>query len=113
MARGGGGLRWVVVENRFPQIIAAMERQADLVVRKTAMDLEAQAKMLAPVDTGMLRASIQAFAVAPRHWAVVVGVEYGVYLEYGTRHNAPQPFMMPAKDIVWPAFQAAMARLVT
>lgn len=106
------GVTWTVVENRFPQIIRAMEQQADQVVRKTAMDLEARAKVRAPVDTGILRASIQAAAVGPRHWRVTVGAEYGIYVEMGTRFQRAQPFLEPAADEVWPAFQAAMARLI-
>lgn len=101
-------VRWVVVENRFPRIIADMNRNADMLVRKAAMDIEAHAKMRAPVDTGILRASIQAAAVAPRHWRVTVGADYGIYLEYGTRFMAPQPYFQPAIDQVWPSFQSAM-----
>lgn len=106
-------MRWVVVENRWPAIIRDLERNADLIVRKTAMDIEARAKMLAPVDTGVLRSSIQAAAVGPRHWRVTVGADYGVYVEMGTRYQRPQPFLDPAVQQVWPSFQAAMRRVVT
>lgn len=85
---------------------------AALVVRKTAFKIEADAKQLAPVDTGALRASIftvtttasgrggaMASAVILRPGAsaarfdqspspyeafVVVGVEYGIYQEFGS-----------------------------
>ena len=110
MAKGGsaGAVTWVVVENKFPQIADRLGRDADAIVRKTAMDIEAHAKMAAPVDTGILRASIQAAAVAPKHWRVTVGAEYGIYLEMGTRFMAPRPYFNPAIQAVWPAFQAAM-----
>lgn len=48
-------------------------------------------RTLAPVDTGALRASIQ-----PTGDGVEVGVDYGVYVEYGTSDTAPQPFANPA-----------------
>lgn len=105
-------VRWVVVEDRFPGIIRDLETQADLIVRKTAMDLEARAKVRAPVDTGILRASIQATAVAPRHWRVTVGAEYGWFVEMGTRYNRAQPFLQPSADEVWPAFQSAMRQVL-
>lgn len=105
-------VRWVVVENRFPQVIRALEDRADLIVRKTAMDLEARAKMRAPVDTGVLRASISAAAVGPRHWRVTVGADYGWYLEMGTRFMRAQPYLGPAADEVWPAFTSAMRQVL-
>lgn len=102
------GVRWVVEENNWPKLVRELEDKADLIVRKTAMDIEAGAKVRAAVDTGVMRASIQASRVADRHWRVTVGAEYAIYVEYGTRHSAPQPFMDPAVAAVWPAFQAAM-----
>jgi HK97 gp10 family phage protein len=55
--------------------------------RKVADDM----RSLAPVDTGALRDSIDETSNG-----VEVGVDYGVYVEYGTAHNAPQPFTVPA-----------------
>ena len=101
-------VRWVVEQNNWAKISRQLDDKADLIVRKTAMDLEAQAKVRAAVDTGVMRGSIQASRVAERHWRVTVGAEYGIYVEYGTRFSAPQPYMGPAVDLVWPAFQAAM-----
>lgn len=99
----------------------AVERLSEA-VRKTAFAIEGDAKILAPVDTGALRASIYTVtdrssgfssAVAgtsrpdqiaqemplspsPLIAFVAVGMEYGIYLEYGTRHMAARPFMFPA-----------------
>lgn len=106
------GVSWVVEQNNWAKISRQLEDQADMIVRKTAMDLEAQAKVRAAVDTGVMRGSIQASAVGPRHWRVTVGAEYGLYVEYGTRFAAPQPFMGPAVDLVWPSFQAAMRKVL-
>jgi HK97 gp10 family phage protein len=39
---------------------------------------------------------------------VAVGATYGVYVNYGTRYMAAQPFWEPAIDMVRPSFNAAM-----
>jgi HK97 gp10 family phage protein len=56
----------------------------DRAVRKTALDIEAQAKRKAPVDTGTLRSSIQARRLTTGRWAVGTPVEYAAHVEYGT-----------------------------
>lgn len=48
------------------------------------------------VDTGALRASITSERKAYNEYEVMDGVEYGIYLEEGTEHIAPRPFMGPA-----------------
>jgi HK97 gp10 family phage protein len=48
-------------------------------------------RSFAPVDTGALRDSIQ-----ETNDGVEVGVSYGAFIEYGSAHNAPQPFTVPA-----------------
>jgi len=47
----------------------------------------------APVLTGALRNSITTIPTG-----VIVGVDYGAYVEYGTSDTAPQPFVGPAVD---------------
>lgn len=101
-----------VVSNDFPRLSAAMAAKADAIVAKTTMDLEAQMKVRAAVRTGFLRASIQGSRVGPAHGRVVVGAEYGAYVEYGTRHTAAQPFREPAVNVVRPAFLAAMRKVI-
>lgn len=101
-----------VTGNQFPSILAGLEAKADAIVTKAAMDVEAGAKTRAPVDTGTLRASIQATRVGVAHWRVVVGADYGLYVEYGTYRMAARPFLRPALDTVRPVFLAAMKGLV-
>jgi len=45
--------------NRFPEIAARLPRETSDAVRKTAFDVEADAKQKAPFETGNLRNSIQ------------------------------------------------------
>ena len=60
--------------------------------------VEKEAKKLAPVDTGTLRASIHTEQPEDDMVVVMDGVAYGVFLEYGTSKMKAQPFLRPA---VW------------
>lgn len=68
-------------------------------VAKTALEIEATAKSLAPVDTGALRNSISS-DITDGRYAAEIGptVEYAPYVEYGTSRMAPQAYMGPALD---------------
>ncbi len=97
--------------SRIPAITAAAAAKAKLVVAKAAFDIEGRAKMAAPVDTGFLKSSIQASG-GGLEWVVSAGAEYSVHQEFGTRHMAPHPFLIPAAEMVRPSYIAAMAQLV-
>lgn len=88
----------------------AIVPKAAAVIRKTASDIEADAKNLAPVDTGNLRSSIGK-SVNALHAEIGPSAEYGIYQEYGTSKMAPQPFMGPAFDRRAPGFVNAMSQL--
>lgn len=83
-----------------------------LVVDKSAHDIEAHAKQNAPVRTGFLRNSIQASQDDDLNWTVEVGAEYGIFLEFGTVKMTPRPYLIPACDLVRPAFIAAVEKVV-
>lgn len=100
-----------VVFNNFPAVKAHMVMVAEAATAKAALDMQAHMQAHAPVDTGFLKSSIQAMKVGAAHWRVVVGAEYGVYLEYGTRFMRAQPFFFPAVSAVGPTFMAAMRRI--
>jgi HK97 gp10 family phage protein len=85
-----------------------------LVVRKTAADIERDAKTFAPVDTGFLRNSIGITMAGNVYYAAAeIGptAEYGVYVEYGTSRMAPAAYMGPAFDRHSGEFIAAMEEL--
>lgn len=95
------------------------EALAAKVVMKSLADIEADAKALAPVDTGYLRSSISREVTADtfRGSGGAFGGEvgptanYGAYVEYGTSRMRPQPYMGPAFTRRVPAFLAAMAKI--
>lgn len=104
---------WRVTQNNFPAIVAGMEANAERIVAKAALDIEAHAKTRAPVDTGTLKNSIQATRIGDAHWRVTVGADYGLYVEWGTVHMAAQPFFQPAIQAVTPQFLRALRTVVT
>lgn len=80
---------------------AAVAVAASTAVRKTAHDVEATAKALAPVDTGNLRNSIGTdIRVGLGYTEAEIGptASYGVFVEFGTARMAPQAYMGPALD---------------
>lgn len=102
-----------VVYNRLPQIADALRPRAEAIVAKTALDIQEGAQSRAPVRTGTLKGSIQAKRVGPLHWEVWVGVDYGIYVEHGTRFMGAQPYMRPAVDAVRGQFLRAMRKVAT
>lgn len=84
------------------------------VVRKTALDIEADAKRRSAVDTGAMRSSIGHDLKGDGRNAAMTAdigptVEYAPHVEYGTVRQAPQPFMRPAADAAEAPFAAAIA----
>jgi len=106
------GIGVTILVNDLPRIAAEIRPKAEVVVAKIARDMEAGAKRRAPVDTGLLRASITARRVRELTWTLEVGAEYGAYVEYGTRHMAAQPYLHPAYEEQRPRFLRAMEAVV-
>jgi HK97 gp10 family phage protein len=68
---------------------------------KSAISIEGESKLNAPVDTGRLRASIthDMDASALPLWAKVgTNVEYAPYQEFGTSKMAAHPYLGPALE---------------
>lgn len=82
------------------------------VLAKSAADVTAEAKRIAPVGaTGNLSSSISPRPVNATTAEVVSNTNYSVFVEYGTRRMAPRPHMRPALEKVAPAFAEAIAQL--
>lgn len=81
--------------------------------QKTVQDTVNQARALAPVDTGNLRAGIQGSTeIGATHVVgeVSASAEYATYVEHGTSRMAPQPFMRPAQEATTPAWLQAIGQ---
>lgn len=136
------GMTVTVLSNRLPQMGANMTARVSQAVRKSAFDIEARAKSLAPVDTGNLKGSITTDIASDGLSAeVTANADYAAPVEYGTRPHvirpknasmlafkiggvtvfakkvnhpgtAAQPFMTPAAEQVRPSFIAAVKQAV-
>ncbi|WP_404410209.1 HK97 gp10 family phage protein (plasmid) [Exiguobacterium aurantiacum] len=72
-----------------------VETEVAKALRTNILKMEAQAKLLAPVDTGYLRNSI--FSTYSGMTATLsAGAEYAMYQEFGTSKMLPQPFFFIA-----------------
>jgi HK97 gp10 family phage protein len=89
-------------------------KMAQAAVRKTALDIEKNAKAIVPVDTGNLKSSIGHSDLRSVGTSGSIEAEvgptanYGSYVEFGTSTMAPAAFMGPSLDRATPAFVKAM-----
>lgn len=65
-------------------------------LHKSALRVERDAKILAPVDTGALRASIHIQKLGKFKYKISDGVEYGVIQELGTKNRKGTFFLRRA-----------------
>ena len=87
--------------------------RAAAATRKSGADITRDAKTLAPVDTGNLRASVGTEVSGDgRRGVMTVSVgptaAYGAYVEQGTSRMAAQPYLAPATQRHVPGWQAAL-----
>ena len=91
-----------------------LKPQARAAVHKTARDIEADAKHMAPVRTGNLRNSISTTTTDVASVAeAVIGptADYGAFVEFGTSRQSPQPYLGPAADNRLPGLEDALAEI--
>lgn len=101
---------------RFDQANARVVSRVRMALVKTAYDIQGDARMFAPVDTGNLRNSINVGPVKNRgrgnmHVEIGPSAEYGAYVEFGTSRMAPRAYMGPALDRNSPGFLSAMEEI--
>lgn len=72
------------------------ERVERWIPQKMAQDAETYAKLEVPVDTGALKNSIIAQPEDAKTWILHDGMEYGIFVEFGTSRMAAHPFFLPA-----------------
>ena len=89
---------------------AAATKLARIAVQKSALDLQAIAQGIVPVDTGNLKNSIDT-ELAGLSAFIGPTANYGAFIEFGTHKMAPRPYMTPATDAVEPTFIEAIASI--
>jgi len=108
-------IQFIGVGNVLRNIAMWRNKKVDNAVRdalnKTRFKIETTAKNKAPVDTGRLRASIYSKMNGDLSAIVGDGVQYGIYLEKGTRNQKPQPFLIPAVQAHKGEFETNLKRV--
>ena len=123
--------------NHFDDVASALPDILNKVVRKAAFDIQSDAQSLAPRDTGFLANSIYVRTSKESTYSqveqpskkdaslleevdtppddqtayVVIGANYGLYVELGTIHQAPQPYLTPAVEAGQTALEKAASAI--
>ncbi len=100
-----------ITHNRLPEIIGKFPGLASAVIRKTAFDIEADAKEFVPVKSGTLQNSIST-EVDEFYATIAPHTDYAAYVEFGTYKMAAKSYMVPAADRNAPKFEAAMEEIL-
>lgn len=88
-----------VREDNREAIANAIDRALVAALEEVGLVAEGYAKRACPVDTGRLRNSITHIVdEGTRHVVIGTNVEYAPYVELGTRHQKPQPYLKPAAE---------------
>lgn len=107
------GITIRVVSNRIPQLPAALRKQVVDQVARSTFDVEARAKQVVAVKTGTLRRSIHSvFEQGGLRGICGPSVDYGLFVELGTRHMGARPYMRPAAELVLPRFADELKRIL-
>lgn len=92
MANVQGGRQ---LERNMQRINRNIETEVERALLNSALIVERDAKINAPVDTGRLANSIA--HIAEKTYAEVgTNVEYAKHVEFGTSRQSAQPFLFPA-----------------
>lgn len=89
--------------------VKQMELTCEADLSRLGIKVQNEARRLAPVDTGRLRASIIAVDGRDERGPFVkigTNVAYAPFVEYGTSRSAAQPYLRPALLLAMRAFRA-------
>lgn len=92
-------VHWRLDEAAIDNILAGPSGPVAYELARLAQEIVNIAKVLAPVDTGRLRASIVwtlGSTAAGLFAEVGTNVEYAAHVEFGTINMAAQPYLIPA-----------------
>jgi HK97 gp10 family phage protein len=109
VARAGATVQ--IVYNHIPRIATALRPACGEIVQETLFAIETGAKLVVPVDTGALRASIESEMTGDTSGQVATNIDYSVYVEYGTTKAPAQPYMTPAAEAERRHFMRRMSDL--
>jgi hypothetical protein len=73
-------------------VIRNLKKNAAALPRQTITEFNADAAATAPVLTGRMKSEHKTKKLGPYKYGQIVDVEYGIYVNNGTRHQAAQPW---------------------
>ena len=85
----------------------SLEKVGQIVERQAKENVSQSPPSHPQVQTGRLRASI-AHEVGDGEVSIGTNVSYGKYLEFGTSHNPPYPWLFPAVELKKPEIIEAL-----
>lgn len=90
-----------------------VQQEVKDLVKNTTLGVEADAKNLAPVDTGNLRRNIKSNITGNGFKGEVTSnSEYGMHVEFGTSKSPAQPHFMPAWERNTRNFKNDLQRII-
>lgn len=99
----------MVARNNVAKWSAQKRAAMNDAIKAAAFIVQAGAAGNAPVDTGALKNSIQAYEINPELWRVEDGVTYGIFQELGTSRSQAKHFLGGAVEKAYPEFQKRIA----
>jgi len=88
----------VIFESHKDEAINEMENSRKAALEAIGSKCAGYASMLAPVDTGRLKNSMEWSVVSDDTVCIGTNVEYAAYQEMGTSKIPPHPFLRPAVE---------------
>ena len=85
------------IEDNTQAVLANIAEKKRSALRKIGLFVEGEAKLNAPVDTGILRGSIRS-NVSDEKVIIGTDIDYALFVEKGTSRQTAQPFLTPAVE---------------
>lgn len=102
--------QWIVWSNKA---VKDIESGVLNYITDTAHDIETEAKLRVPVDTGRLKGSLGTEIDKSEIQAEVgTDVEYAEVVELGNSKQRPQPYLFPAFDRLIKSFESDLKKIV-
>lgn len=99
-SRSGGGVVGIHLDmDRLEALIDSIGPDADDIIDEAAQAIRGEAQEGAPIGpTGNLAGGMTVERTGHARRKIGPSVDYGIFVELGTRHRAARPFLRPAFD---------------
>lgn len=93
-------------------LITRIEERSKSIPEDNIKQFNSRARETAPILTGSLKKAHKVRRVGPTHWMQKVYIEYGIYVNFGTRYQHAQPWWSQAWAAQKPIFKQDMKRMM-